>query len=310
MTKSVFFIVTLILSIALVGCNELNQQNTPASNQETNGSWENVVIESDNKTEPVLPTVVREICPYECCVGNEYKNKLCDADEYCNDNNNCKKYGCIEDSGCNSNEYCADYACLSLTCGSCEYADNHQCLQYQCCENADCSEGECVNHVCEVLYKVEWAPDSIEQNLLDQQLKAMRNALRKNGYGPAGSGYCLINNSTHDNLNNCDTALSSLSVNEGQVYHLVSARVYNITGNYDFKIINAFLISYSKVYADYYSLVDGESYYDKVDENLYTVKIKGMFSTVAREDLEEFVYGEITREEFLDRIIVKETKES
>ncbi len=298
MAKSMFFIVTLILSIALVGCNELNQQNTPTLNQETNGSWENLVIESDKKTEPFLPIVVREICPYECCVGDEYKNELCDADEYCNEDNNCKKYGCVEDSGCNAHEICSDYSCLGLSCSSCEYADNHQCLAYQCCENVDCSEGECVNHVCEVLYKFDWdnAPKSVEQSATG---KSLPNLFRKNGYEYAASGYCRIDNSTYhvDNINQCSAELLNIGVNEGQVYHVASVRISNTSGNYDLETINSFLILYSKLYGDY-----------------YTVKIKDaskteiITSTVTREEIEDFIYGDITREEFLSTVLKKTHK--
>jgi len=296
----------IILILFLTGCKEATKEEFSIQKQTANSNIE-ATVEIQNETEATSPTLTREVCPFECCAGTEYKNKLCDADEYC-DNNACKKYGCVEDSGCNANEQCSEYNCIGLSCGSCEYAENHQCLPYQCCENTDCSEGECVNHVCEVLYKVDWAPDSIEQNLLDQQLKAMRNALNKNGYGSGGSAYCRIDNTTYENLNNCDTALSSLNVNEGQVYHLVSARIVNTTsGNYDFKIINAFLIMYSKVYADYYSLVDGEAYHEKAGENLYTIRIKGMFYTVARGDLEEFANEEMTREEFLSKVIIKKS---
>jgi len=64
---------------------------------------------------------------------------------------------------------------------------------------------------------------------------------------------------------------------------------------------------YSKIYADYYTVKIGEAYYDKADPNFYTIKFKGKISTVAREDLEGFVYGGISREEFLSRILKKDS---
>lgn len=294
----------LLLLVLLVGCNKV-EETTLVHNE----TQENVVVESGDEVAITPPVVeaIKSACPFECCIDTDYKKKLCDADEYC-DNNICKKYQCMENTGCNANEQCSDYSCVGLSCGACEYTENHQCLPYQCCENTDCSEGECINHVCEVLYKFDLGnvPQSIEQNLLDQQLKAARNALEKNGYG-AASEYCRIDNGTYsvEFIKQCDAELIDFNVNEGQVYHTLSLKTSNTSGNYDYKIINAFLILYSKMYADYYTVKIGEMYHDKIDTNFYKIAFKGKTSTVARDDLEEFAYGEITKEEFLSRVLKK-----
>lgn len=93
---------------------------------------------------------IKQDCPYECCVDENYKPKQCSYDEDCIDNLCVKKdcpYECCiyeyEVKECTYNEDCINNRCVKKDC------------PYECCDGTiyqakSCSSGyECVNNKCE-----------------------------------------------------------------------------------------------------------------------------------------------------------------
>lgn len=246
-------LIVIVLLLFLVGCSQPDVvKDEPPE---------------ESEVKEVAPIVIpeKEDCPYECCLGEKNKKKLCAYDSYCEENT-CIKFECLHDEDCPSDKQCSDnFECINFSCGLCEYKDENQCLKYECCNNEDCSEGNsCVENICE--------PSCGD-------------------YRISKNGYCVLSPSIVDEGNkdkkiiSCDAELIDADplIEEIKHYH------FRVEDNCDSSITGVFKEKYK----------EGNFYYTIKLYDTSTNKI--ITTTTIGENLKELVEGSISEDEFLSK---------